>query len=207
MNEISYNRERFNEVCKECNLTPYRIWKDIHTGNQITPRRWIDGGDIPVSRLIDFCNFYHIDILSFFLLHDERLDDAMKELNSTQEERGSDSFADERINHVKEISELEKTHIKELAEKEIECVRKIGEMRENIRREMKSEFNQDREEITTKYEKKLEQKDSEIVELRQKLVELQTQYKELELYAMRNGANIPLSKLAVSEKGIVGYQK
>ena len=118
MNEISYNRERFNEVCKECNLTPYRIWKDIHTGNQITPRRWIDGGDIPVSRLIDFCNFYHIDILSFFLLHEERLDDAMKELNSTQEERGSDSFADERINHVKEISELEKTHIKELAEKE-----------------------------------------------------------------------------------------
>ena len=131
----------------------------------------------------------------------------MKELNSTQEERGSDSFSDERINHVKEISELEKTHIKELAEKEIECVRKIGEMRENIRREMKSEFNQDKEEITTKYEKKLEQKDSEIVELRQKLVELQTQYKELELYALRNGANIPLSKLAVSEKGIVGYQK
>ena len=199
MDEYRYNTDRINEVCQAYSLSAYQVMKDLNTGNQMTPRRWMEGRDITVTRLIDFCNKYKQDILSFFRVGDKLLSESIQEKNGTEIITQKDQLVDERIRHIREIAEIEKKHIQELAKKDIENANKISELKDNIRELVKLEFEKDKEKMMAKYEEQLAKKEQDITLLREQLITLQAQYKELEMSTGGQILNIPLSNTGVAE--------
>lgn len=199
MDEYRYNTDRINEVCQAYSLSAYQVMKDLNTGNQMTPRRWMEGRDITVTRLIDFCNKYKQDILSFFRVGDKLLSEYIQDKNGTEIITQKDQLVDERISHIREIAEIEKKHIQELAKKDIENANKISELKDNIRELVKLEFEKDKEKMMTKYEEQLAKKEQDIALLREQLITLQAQYKELEMSTGNPIINMPLSSTGVAE--------
>ena len=207
MEEYSYNTARIKEVCTAHNLSAYRVMKDLNTGNQQTPQRWMEGRDITVARLIDFCNKYKQDILSFFRVGDKLLSESIQEKNGTEIDTQKDQFVDERIKHIKEIAEIEKRHIREMANKDVENANKIIELKDNIRELVKLEFEKDKEKMMAKYEEQLAKKEQDITLLREQLITLQAQYKELEMSTGSPILNIPLSNTGVADGKAKPYRK
>lgn len=207
MDEYRYNTDRINEVCQAFNLSAYQIMKDLKTGSQMTPRRWMEGRDITVTRLIDFCNKYKQDILSFFRVGDKLLSESIQEKNGTEIITQKDQLVDERIRHIREIAEIEKKHIQELAKKDIENANKISELKDNIRELVKLEFEKDKEKMMAKYEEQLAKKEQDITLLREQLITLQAQYKELEMSTGSPILNIPLSSTGVADGKAKPYRK
>ena len=73
--------------------------------------------------------------------------------------------------HLQAVADLEKSHIRELMQKDIDLAKKEASIREEIRREMRDEY------------------ESQIATLRNQLLDLTAQYRELELTS-RSYSNI-----------------
>ena len=78
------------------------------------------------------------------------------------------------------MAELEKKHIREMMQKDIDLARQEAKMREEIRRELKAEFEQVKQTLVDNYEARLRNRDADVAKLQQQLAELTLQYKELE---------------------------
>ena len=75
----------------------------------------------------------------------------------------------------------------ELHRMEVKHLKESSEIREQVRKEMKAEFEADRIRLEDRYEEKLSSKDERIAQLMSDLAALQAQYKELELAQRTTG--------------------
>ena len=73
------------------------------------------------------------------------------------------------------MAELEKKHIREMMQKDIDLARQEVKMREEIRRELKAEFEQDKQTLVDNYEARLRSRDADVAKLQQQLAELTLQ--------------------------------
>ena len=78
------------------------------------------------------------------------------------------------------MADLEKQHLREMMQKDIDLAKKEIEMRDQIRRELKAEFEADKQQIIESYEDRLRDRDNDVAKLQQQLAELTVQYRELE---------------------------
>lgn len=188
--KYTFNFTRFPQLKEERNLSVYRIKKDIHRTSPEGIQRWLDGAELRGEDIVDVCNAYGISPIEFFLYDGQPIiTDSNSETDTTSEseilklqlqlttERAEmekthlQAVADIEKAHLKEKTEMEKDHLRELMQKDIDLARREAEIREAIRREMRDEY------------------ESQIATLRNQLLDLTTQYRELELTS-RSYSNI-----------------
>mgnify|MGYP007115374222 FL=1 len=138
-----------------------------------------------MHHFINFINTFGFDIHEFFYQDGVLMSESIKEENSKcSDETPSQSVPTDttalELAHVKEMADLEKKHIKEMMQKDIDLARQEAKMREEIRRELKAEFEQDKQTLVDNYEARLRNRDADVAKLQQQLAELTLQYKELE---------------------------
>lgn len=182
MTKYAFNTSRFAQLKEGKNLSIYRIKKDVHRTNQEVVQRWIDGSVLRGEDIVDVCNAYHFSPIEFFLCDGVPMTaDAEAETATNSESeilKQQLQFSNERAelekkhlqqvsdiekNHAREVSELEKAHLRELMQKDIDLAKKEATIREDIRREMREEY------------------ESQIAALRNQFIDLTAQYRELEL--------------------------
>lgn len=181
-----YNNTRIKEFAESKGIGGRTIANKMGMSNDLAPRGWINCTEkIYMHHFINFINTFGFDIHEFFYQDGVLMSEAMKEENSKcSEEPSSQSVPTDatalELAHVKEMAELEKKHIREMMQKDIDLARQEAKMREEIRRELKAEFEQDKQQIIDSYESRLRERDKDVAKLQQQLAELTLQYKELE---------------------------
>lgn len=175
----SYNKWKFKEFAEATGKTHGQIGRMVGVTNSETTEKWINGGVPNIGTIVKFANAAQISILEFFYENGTLMSELYsKSKNGTDQEHISNSI--DSIIHIREISNLEKKHIKEMMQKDIDLARQEAKMREEIRRELKAEFEQDKQTLVDNYEARLRSRDADVAKLQQQLAELTLQYKELE---------------------------
>lgn len=211
---ISYNNKKLKELLASLRKNRSDFRSDIGIQNDSTVKRWIEGEDIYVSRLTQICNMYDKNILDFFLIDGQEIkqEEIMQEAEQTSV---PDDIATILLKKEKEISEIKllcKEEIfivkEELHKQEINHVKEIAELTIRLKDEERTHlyaqheqdnlsFKKDLEELRTKMEQVISEKDKENSLLQQKLNDIQLQFKELE---MSMGTSSPMYKpIAVAE--------
>ena len=171
--KYEFNSARFSQLRDERNLSIYRIKKDIHRTNPEGIQRWLDGAELRGEDIVDVCNAYNIPPTEFFLCDGHPMVCENKSETGIPEESKilkvqlqmvTTERAEIEKQHLQAIADLEKAHIKELMQKDIDLARREITIREEIRREMKAEY------------------ETQITNLRTQLTDLTVQYRELELH-------------------------
>lgn len=181
-----YNNTRIKEFAEKNKLSGRAIATRMGMSNDLAPRGWIACTEkIYMHHFINFINTFGFDIHEFFYQDNVLMSEGENSKNTIcSNESGSQSVpsdnSDLKLAHVKEISELEKKHIREMMQKDIDLARQEAKMREEIRRELKTEFEQDKQTLVDNYEARLRNRDADVAKLQQQLAELTLQYKELE---------------------------
>jgi transcriptional regulator with XRE-family HTH domain len=192
-----YNNTRIKEFAEKNKLSGRAIATRMGMSNDLAPRGWIACTEkIYMHHFINFINTFGFDIHEFFYQDDVLMSEGENGKNTIcSNESGSQSVPSDnsalKLAHVKEMAELEKKHIREMMQKDIDLARQEAKMREEIRRELKAEFEQDKQTLVDNYEARLRNRDADVAKLQRQLAELTLQYKELE--AARN------------EKSYLGY--
>ena len=158
--KYTFNFTRFPQLKEERNLSVYRIKKDIHRTSPEGIQRWLDGAELRGEDIVDVCNAYGISPIEFFLCDGQPM---TCESNSETDTTSESEILKLQLQLTTERAEIEKTHIRELMQKDIDLARREAEIREEIRREMRDEY------------------ESQIATLRNQLLDLTAQYRELEL--------------------------
>ena len=176
-----YNNTRIKEFAKSRGIGGRTLANKMGMSNDLAPRGWIAGSEkISMHHFINFINTFGFDIHEFFYQDGVLMSETQKAENSKCSEEAStqsvptDSTAIE-LAHVKEMAELEKKHIKEMMQKDIDLARQEAKMREEIRRELKAEFEQDKQTLVDNYEARLRSRDADVAKLQQQLAELTLQ--------------------------------
>lgn len=181
-----YNNTRIKEFAESKGIGGRTIANKMGMTNDLAPRGWINCTEkIYMHHFINFINTFGFDIHEFFYQDGVLMSEAFKEENSKcSDEPSSQSVPTDttslELAHVKEMAELEKKHIREMMQKDIDLARQEAKMREDIRRELKAEFEQDKQTLVDNYEARLRNRDADVAKLQQQLAELTLQYKELE---------------------------
>ena len=181
-----YNNTRIKEFAESKGIGGRSIANRMKMKNDLAPRGWIACTEkIYMHHFINFINTFGFDIHEFFYQDGVLMSEAIKEENSKcSDEPSSQSVPTDttalELAHVKEMADLEKKHIREMMQKDIDLARQEAKMREEIRRELKAEFEQDKQQIIDSYETRLRERDKDVAKLQQQLAELSLQYKELE---------------------------
>lgn len=171
--KYTFNFTRFPQLKEERNLSVYRIKKDIHRTSPEGIQRWLDGAELRGEDIVDVCNAYGISPIEFFLCDGQPIvTESNSETDTTSESeilklqlQLTTERAEMEKTHLQAVANLEKAHIRELMQKDIDLARREAEIREEIRREMRDEY------------------ESQIATLRNQLLDLTAQYRELELTA------------------------
>lgn len=177
--KYSFNFTRFKKLKEERNLSVYRIKKDINRTSPEGIQRWLAHGELRGEDIVDVCNAYGISPIEFFLCDGQpMITESNSETDTTSESeilklqlQLTTERAEMEKTHLQAVADLEKAHIRELMQKDIDLAKKEAAIREEIRREMRDEY------------------ESQIATLRNQLLDLTAQYRELELTA-RSYSNI-----------------
>ena len=170
--KYEFNSARFSQLRDERNLRIYRIKKDIHRTNPEGIQRWLDGAELRGEDIVDVCNAYNIPPTEFFLCDGHPMSCETKSETGMPEESKilkvqlqmvTTERAEMEKQHLQAIAEIEKAHIRELMQKDIDLAKKEASIREEIRREMRDEYEE------------------QIHNLRSQLLDLTTQYHKLVL--------------------------
>lgn len=170
--KYEFNSARFSQLRDERNLSIYRIKKDIHRTNPEGIQRWLDGAELRGEDIVDVCNAYNIPPTEFFLCDGHPMACETKSETGMPEESKilkvqlqmvTTERAEIEKQHLQTIADLEKAHIRELMQKDIDLAKKEASIREEIRREMRDEYEE------------------QIHNLRSQLLDLTTQYHKLDL--------------------------
>ncbi len=169
--KYTFNFTRFPQLKEERNLSVYRIKKDIHRTSPEGIQRWLDGAELRGEDIVDVCNAYGLSPIEFFLCDGQPMvTESNSETDTTSESeilklqlQLTTERAEMEKTHLQAVSDLEKAHIRELMQKDIDLAKKEATIREEIRREMRDEY------------------ESQIATLRNQLLDLTAQYRELEL--------------------------
>jgi hypothetical protein len=177
--KYTFNFTRFPQLKEERNLSVYRIKKDIHRTSPEGIQRWLDGAELRGEDIVDVCNAYGISPIEFFLCDGQPIITESNSENDTTSESEilklqlqlTTERAEMEKTRLQAVADLEKAHIRELMQKDIDLAKKEATIREEIRREMRDEY------------------ESQIATLRNQLLDLTAQYRELELTS-RSYSNI-----------------
>ena len=181
--KYKFNSSRFSQLRDERNLSIYRIKKDIHRTNPEGIQRWLEGAELRGEDIVDVCNAYGIPPTDFFLCDGQPMSIENNSESETQEEskilkvqlqmvtteraeiekQHLQAIADLEKAHLREKSEMEKDHLRELMQKEIDLAKREADIRNTIRRELQSEYEE------------------QINYLRSQLLDLTTKYHKLDL--------------------------
>ena len=169
--KYTFNFTRFPQLKEERNLSVYRIKKDIHRTSPEGIQRWLDGAELRGEDIVDVCNAYGISPIEFFLCDGQPMvTESNSETDTTSESeilklqlQLTTERAEMEKTHLQAVADLEKAHIKELMQKEIDLAKRENETREAIRKEMRDEY------------------EGQLSALRTQLLELTSQYRELEI--------------------------
>lgn len=176
-----YNNTRIKEFAELRRFGGRSIANRMNMKNDLAPRGWIACSEtIHMHHFINFINTFGLDIHEFFYQDGVLMSEAIKKENSKcSDEPSSQSVPTDttvlELAHVKEMAELEKKHIREVMQKDIDFARQEAKMREEIRRELKAEFEQDKQTLIDNYEARLRSRDADVANLQQQLAELTLQ--------------------------------
>lgn len=185
-----YNNSRIKEFAEKKGFGGRTIANKLKMSNDKAPRSWLAGAEtIRMDHFLKFVNTFKIDIREFFYKDDILMSEATETPCATENtfcsqqegtQKVSSTELDMVVSHIQEKAELEKKHIREMMQKDLELSHKEVELRKEIRKELKAEYNQDKEKIIESYETRLRERDADVARLQQQLAELTAQYKELE---------------------------
>lgn len=173
--KYQFNITRFSQLIQETGDSIYRVQKKVGRTNREGIQSWIEGKILRGEDIIDVCNGYGISPLEFFLqdgspllaeVNKEQKDNAETELLKLQLASVSERAELEKA-HAQAISTLEKEHLRELMQKDIDLARRESDIREAARKELREEYEE------------------QIRDLRNQLLDLTTQYRELEILGGR----------------------
>ena len=178
----SFNEQRFAQLCKDRHLNNVMLQEALGMTNTTPINNWRSGNRIYSSHIVRICNAFNISPAEFFLKDEEPLQ--APELDPTACEDKDSQYVQlqQTMANIKEKAELEKRylkeiadikceHVKELMQKDIDLARRESDIREAARKELREEYEE------------------QIRDLRNQLLDLTTQYRELELTA-RSYSNI-----------------
>lgn len=175
----TYNDKKLKEMMETKNLSYSKICNLLNTKADKTVKQQIKGGDMFLSRLLEYANTFDLNLLDFFFDNDVLISDTMHNLRKN-DVGGELKILKKEMEHKEAVSELEKRHIKEIAEKDTECLQKIMDAEKKIRREIRQEFGEERSMLEDKFNSALKEKDNIIKDLRNQIAELAVRYRELE---------------------------
>lgn len=158
--KYQFNKNRFLELCNEKNLNLNKIKKALGMSNPKAIISWREGGDIRSEHLMRICNAYDVSPAEFFFKDGQLLVTTTLESNKGTNEFSHDTqvaLMNQEIQFIKQKAELECEHLRQLMQKDIDLAKKELKLREEIREEIKAEY------------------ENEIVRLRAMLIELSTQ--------------------------------
>lgn len=211
---IEYDNCRIAELLKRLNLTRADIRRDLAVTNDATVKRWIEGGDIYISRVVDFCNTYKISILEFFNEDGRNLLELCKN-KEIETIDISDNVASLLIKKEQELSEIRIQAQRDIfAVKETafaareKYITELADLKISLKEEEQKHLREQYEEQRAKQEKEiadikevhakqLADKDEEIAKLRRDMNNLQLEYKELEM--SMGGMSRDYKPIAVAE--------
>lgn len=179
MASYTYNKWRIKEFAEQTGKTHGQLGSMVGVSNQGTTRGWLEGSSPNVGTIVKFANAARLSLLEFFEEDGIKMSELYTKVEKKPEIKETQSVIP-TIEHVKEISRMEREHLKELMQKDIEIAKKELAMTDRIREKVKAEFNKDKEQIIESYEARLTDRDATIAKLQQQLAELTAQYKELE---------------------------
>lgn len=181
-----YNKERIKEFAEKRGFGGRTIANKLGMSNDKAPRSWLDGSEvIRMDHFLNFVNTFNLDLHEFFFQDDVLMSKApqteqSKENTFCSPQAETKSATEAELRHVREMADLEKQHLREMMQKDIDLAKKEVEMREQIRRELKAEFEADKQQIIESYEDRLRDRDNDVAKLQQQVAELTVQYRELE---------------------------
>lgn len=203
-----YNNTRIKEFAESKGIGGRSIANKMGMTNDLAPRGWINCTEkIYMHHFINFINTFGFDIHEFFYKDGVLMSEAMKEENSKCSSETPESVPEGaarecsamELAHVKKVAEMEKEHLREMMQKDLEISRKEISLREEIRKELKAEFEADKQQIIDSYEARLTDRDKTIGQLQQQLAELSAQYKELESQSERGFKKYGMTGIADPE--------
>ena len=180
--KYAFNSTRFAELMTERKLKKTNVARMLGRSQSYTVQNWMNGEKIESTHIVEICNIFDINPAEFFLLNGRPIvEPTRKTTSNISEDSISDTpsatmqqqmqFINEKAElekkHLQAISTLEKEHLRELMQKEVDLARRESDIREEIRREMRDEY------------------ESQIATLRNQLIDLTTQYRELEILGGR----------------------
>lgn len=68
---LSYRTDALKQLSSLLRIPPTRMAKAVGQSNNITIDRWLKGYDIYTTSLVNLCNLFHLDILSFLTYDDK----------------------------------------------------------------------------------------------------------------------------------------
>lgn len=180
--KYAFNSTRFAELMTERKLKKTNVARMLGRSQSYTVQNWMNGEKIESTHIVEICNIFDINPAEFFLLNGRPIvEPTRKTTSNISKDSISDTpsanmqqqmqFINEKAElekkHLQAISTLEKEHLRELMQKEVDLARRESDIREEIRREMRDEY------------------ESQIATLRNQLIDLTTQYRELEILGSR----------------------
>lgn len=156
--KYQFNKNRFLELCNEKNLNLNNIKKALGMSNPKAIISWREGGDIRSEHLMRICNAYDVSPAEFFFNDGQLLVTTLESNKGTNEFSHDTQIAlmNQEIQFIKQKADLECEHLRQLMQKDIDWAKKELKLREEIREEIKAEY------------------ENEIVRLRAMLIELST---------------------------------
>lgn len=154
--KYEFNTTRFAELMIERKLNKTNASRMLGRKNSSTVQNWMDGEKIDSSHLVEICNTFNVSPTEFFLcdgapiiLHEKSEiapnvnNVAIMDMQQTLLQQQLE-FITERATlekqQIQAIADLEKQHIRELMQKDIDLAKKEVRLREEIRREIKAEY-------------------------------------------------------------------
>lgn len=187
--KYSYKETKFKELFKEGRITPTSIRRTSAGGNYSTIKRWTEGEDIYVKKLVEVCNAFDLNLLDFFLIDGNPIQNTDSEsiLHSSTEIPTSiiveyeRSMAELRLKAQENLFKEKESNIKELSNLEISLRKEFLADIEKERERLKDLHQKELEKTKLSLENALKEKDEIIFKLKESISELQLQYKELEM--------------------------
>lgn len=202
-----YNNLRIKEFADSKRIGGRTIANKLGMSNDKAPRGWLNGGEqIRMDHFLNFVNTFGLDIKEFFYQDDVLMSDIADSENtkcpSATNTQSAPNAEHELENLRTAVSQLEKEHLQVIAQKELELSRKELEMYKDIRKELKEEFNDEKQQIIDSYEARLSERENTIGKLQQQLAILTAELKEAGFYQKSKRYQPFGDMIGVAEEGI-----
>lgn len=166
MGEYRHNELAFAELCEKKGLRNVDLKKILGMTNTDTINRWRRGEAIRSDAMANICTALGVEPGAFFTLDGQPLCEVSEQKPISAQEKSQNVkllLLQQEMQFKEQIASMEREHLRELMMKDVDLAKREVELREDIRSNVKKEYEE------------------EIDRLRTQLIELSAQYKELEL--------------------------